>query len=236
MKQVTSSLLLLSVALLMVPSELLGKKSRKNQDTVDAADTEDGASSHMAAKPVMSPAVAEDPVPTAHSALAKAKHQATVAGNSYNREHGVDAIFMDLKHDLESLLEKVQTELGHGANAHAGAVYEESLTVDAQHPAHKEHQDVKKAVSAVHAAKKGSDAIATKAVDHVKSIAEGAKKLAKVADDNSHQLGEQMAAQAKTNTNAATGMATALAKSNIDREAAANLAAVSAPAEIAELD
>lgn len=239
MKQITSSLLLLSVALLMVPSEISCKKSKKMAEDADSAGAIDApaeSGNHITAKLVSSPAVADAPVPTAHSALAKAKHQATVAGNSYNRDHGAEAIFMDAKHDLESLLEKVQTVLGHGANAHAGATYEESLAVDAQHPAHKEHPDVKKAVSAVQAAKKGSEAIANKAVDHVKSIADGAKKLAKIAEDQSHQLGEQMAAQAKTNTNAATGMATALAKSNIDREATANLAAVNAPEAVLDLD
>jgi hypothetical protein len=239
MKQVASSLLLLSVALLMIPSEILCKKSKKTAEdlnTIDNSNTTAESNSQMSTKSASSSAVANAPVPTAHSALAKAKHQATVAGNAYNLDHDIDAIRMDLQHDLESLLEKVQTELGHGANAHAGAVYEESLTVDAQHPAHKDHADVKKAIGAVQAAKKGSEAIATKAVDHVKSIADSAKKLAKTADDSSHQLGEQMAAQAKTNTNAATGMATALAKSNIDREAAANLATANAPEELIDLD
>ena len=214
MKKLTSSLLL-SVALLAMSNEILSKKTSRSDAMVDA-DADMGITDEMADMGFI-----DSSAPTPTSALNKAKRRAMESGDNFSKENGLEAIVTESKHTCEAGLNKAQEAADHGATAKAGAVYTESLLEDASHPAHKDHADVKKAREAVSSAKKGSESIAASAIDLVKSFQASVAQLVKGFEEKVDALASKTAAQAKLNTNAAAGMATALAKSEIDLKAKA---------------
>ncbi|HLB93650.1 MAG TPA: hypothetical protein VJJ81_00200 [Candidatus Babeliales bacterium] len=223
MKQVTSSLLLLSVTLLTGSSEMLSKVKSKQDTSVEennGDNDQDGA--NISAKPIAAPAGAITPIPTAENALASAKKAGEQAHRDFIKEHSV--VVEDLKRIFEDILERVHEIEGHAANARAGAAYEGSLAETAKHPAHKDHPDVKKASGAVVTAQSNSEGVASKALEAVSTIKKGAVQLQTSTGENSEKIKDQTMALAKPNTNAAMAMGVSLTKSGIDLDANAKLA------------